>query len=1024
VAEPNISGGETGAIPISSSFKFNVPGLSQTTGEVRALNSAIGDLRSTLKDIGSQQAQLSYGLNSLFDAIQSGAADTARSLNGGGGGGGGGGRGPGFFGFGGGQGGYINFGSGGAGGAGGGGGGGGGGSLSLMGGGEGDGDAGSLVSRLLAAPAKYAFNRFEEARANAPMIASALGPVATLSNKPIVEVIHKLQEGTPVKGDLGNVLQALMVGSSTGFGDLNNPRTGAFFESVRQMQSFTPGVGAGAIAGMQSEFLSNTAGHQRATMLTGTAMSGFGAGGIPKTLQEWAESTLKWFEGQRPGAQRGKLFTREELITQQFPGSNMDAWFTVNGVQQYMREYFWQYVIGKSNVGSSDFADILGARGQDVAFERLRTQTAQGRREFQVLGSASNYEEFANREGNDRRMEEALGQVDKFMSQIIGRVLGPIMSMLPTPIANMLGPLALDSLPKLAGGIVKMLPGIGGPISSVLGDPQRGGRVRIGDPRRAKIGDAVQGYGQFGGTGFAGMDPSFANRLAAMMEDNPNITITSGFRDGALQGRLYEAGVGMVAPAGQSMHGRGLAADLGPESEMGWIAANAGRYGLESGVNFDEPWHVGMPGTVPMGDPKSRRAYIGDPNAAQSDPGILSQLNPFGDNFNPLGAAGDMASGFGNVVSGAFDFLKDNLLKGLSNVMQGFTSLLKGDFSAIFGKGGLADPSDILDKGLKGLEDVTGVPISKLLKGGSTAIDAIVGWFTGSKGVNKPGVASSIDFSQTSMSSGGGGMAGGVGGAMGGAPNTATGVPMGQGLPANVARVLQKYGEGQKPAANVSGSERNILNALQAAQAQGFQGDELIAAVAIAGRESRWNPMAFNGNASTGDKSYGLWQINMIDKLGPGRRQALQISNNEELFDPMKNARGLKYLYDDRKQNPFYHWGPYKGRKAAYNAEQFFQPVYQIAKQAGFVGDPQRRRAAVGDVHSLAEYSSQVTSPSNSVTATYAPQTATTVTSSPVQVTNNFTLEVRGNEADARRVAYVVADHIKDSMQEQAYLEN
>ena len=34
---------------------------------------------------------------------------------------------------------------------------------------------------------------------------------------------------------------------------------------------------------------------------------------------------------------------------------------------------------------------------------------------------------------------------------------------------------------------------------------------------------------------------------------------------------------------------------------------------------------------------------------------------------------------------------------------------------------------------------------------------------------------------------------------------------------------------------------------------------------AIALRESAGDPNAFNGDAATGDRSYGLWQINMRD---------------------------------------------------------------------------------------------------------------------------------------------------------------
>ncbi len=43
-------------------------------------------------------------------------------------------------------------------------------------------------------------------------------------------------------------------------------------------------------------------------------------------------------------------------------------------------------------------------------------------------------------------------------------------------------------------------------------------------------------------------------------------------------------------------------------------------------------------------------------------------------------------------------------------------------------------------------------------------------------------------------------------------------------------------------------------------------------AAAIALAESGGNSDAHNGNAATGDDSYGLWQINMIGAMGPARR--------------------------------------------------------------------------------------------------------------------------------------------------------
>lgn len=62
-------------------------------------------------------------------------------------------------------------------------------------------------------------------------------------------------------------------------------------------------------------------------------------------------------------------------------------------------------------------------------------------------------------------------------------------------------------------------------------------------------------------------------------------------------------------------------------------------------------------------------------------------------------------------------------------------------------------------------------------------------------------------------------------------------------------------------------------------------------AIAVALAESGGNTSAHNGNAKTGDDSYGLWQINMIGGMGPARRKAFGIASNAELLDPTKNAK-------------------------------------------------------------------------------------------------------------------------------------
>lgn len=71
----------------------------------------------------------------------------------------------------------------------------------------------------------------------------------------------------------------------------------------------------------------------------------------------------------------------------------------------------------------------------------------------------------------------------------------------------------------------------------------------------------------------------------------------------------------------------------------------------------------------------------------------------------------------------------------------------------------------------------------------------------------------------------------------------------------------------------------------------GFSGAGLNTAYAIAMAESGGNAKAFNGNAKTGDKSYGLFQINMLGGMGPERRKQFGLSNDAELYDAVTNAK-------------------------------------------------------------------------------------------------------------------------------------
>lgn len=76
----------------------------------------------------------------------------------------------------------------------------------------------------------------------------------------------------------------------------------------------------------------------------------------------------------------------------------------------------------------------------------------------------------------------------------------------------------------------------------------------------------------------------------------------------------------------------------------------------------------------------------------------------------------------------------------------------------------------------------------------------------------------------------------------------------------------------------------------------GFKGESLKIAWSVIMKESRGNPDSHNKTTSTGDNSYGLFQLNMIGSLGEVRRDKFKILTNDELFDPVTNAQAAFYM--------------------------------------------------------------------------------------------------------------------------------
>lgn len=107
------------------------------------------------------------------------------------------------------------------------------------------------------------------------------------------------------------------------------------------------------------------------------------------------------------------------------------------------------------------------------------------------------------------------------------------------------------------------------------------------------------------------------------------------------------------------------------------------------------------------------------------------------------------------------------------------------------------------------------------------------------------------------------------------------------------------------------------------ARAAGFPPVVAVTMVAIALRESAGVPDVFNGDAATGDRSYGLWQINMFAGLAAARMKLFGISDEKQLLDPATNAKAAFILWGGKNRNLSMAWyidhpGPYQSRYEAH----------------------------------------------------------------------------------------------------------
>lgn len=112
---------------------------------------------------------------------------------------------------------------------------------------------------------------------------------------------------------------------------------------------------------------------------------------------------------------------------------------------------------------------------------------------------------------------------------------------------------------------------------------------------------------------------------------------------------------------------------------------------------------------------------------------------------------------------------------------------------------------------------------------------------------------------------------------------------------------------GELDRGSLSGGNLTIEQLVGLAKGAGFSDNEAVVMAAIAMAESGGN--SNEKNFKPPDRSYGLWQINMYDTLGPARMKEFGLSSESDLLDPVVNAYAA---YRIRKSQGFSAWTVYK----------------------------------------------------------------------------------------------------------------
>ena len=127
----------------------------------------------------------------------------------------------------------------------------------------------------------------------------------------------------------------------------------------------------------------------------------------------------------------------------------------------------------------------------------------------------------------------------------------------------------------------------------------------------------------------------------------------------------------------------------------------------------------------------------------------------------------------------------------------------------------------------------------------------------------------------------------------------------------------------------------------------GWENEYIPWGLEVARRESGWRPGVLNDNAGTGDLSYGLFQINMMGAMGPERLRRWGLNSNEDLRDPVVNARVARELLNNQGPRA---WSVTHGGDIPFPGRMEYTPPKSYLKGMTPMSLPGAAHASTGDV--------------------------------------------------------------------------